>query len=46
MHLLQWSVPILTGVLEVLNAQQGEQQRPGDQVRGIAERAGDLVGIG
>ncbi len=46
MHLLQWSVPILTGVLEVLNAQQGEQQRPGDQLRGIAERAGGLVGIG
>ena len=25
---------------------QGEQQRPGDQLRGIAQRAGDLVGIG
>ncbi len=32
----QWSVPILTGVLVVLGAQQGEQQRP-------TKIAGDLV---
>ena len=46
MHVLQWSLPVLTGVLEVLNADQGEQQRPGQQLLGIAQRAGDLVGIG
>lgn len=46
MHVLQWSLPILTATLAVLNAQQGEQQRPADQLRGLAQRAGDLVGIG
>lgn len=46
MHVLQWSLPALTAALAVLNAQQGEQQRPADQLRGFAQRAGDLVGIG
>ena len=46
MHVLQWSLPVLTAGLEVLNAQQGEQQRPGAQLRGITQRAGELVGIG
>ena len=46
MHVLQWSLPILTAGLEVLSAQQGEQQRPAAQLRGLTQRAGDLVGIG
>jgi hypothetical protein len=29
LRLLQWVTPVLTGVLVVLGAQQGEQQRPG-----------------
>ena len=46
MHVLQWSLPALTSVLLVLNAQQGEQQRPAEQLRGFAARAGEAVGIG
>ncbi|GGZ83061.1 hypothetical protein ACFOOM_22965 [Streptomyces echinoruber] len=37
--LLQWAVPALTGGLLVLNALHGEQQRPGEQSRGMLQRA-------
>jgi hypothetical protein len=37
---LQWSLPLLTGVLVVLAAQQGEQQRP---VAGFVRRTVDSV---
>ncbi|MEJ2889424.1 hypothetical protein [Actinomycetospora aeridis] len=43
LRVLQVAVPALTGALVVLSAQAGEQQRPGDQLRGIARRAGDAV---
>lgn len=46
MRILQWSLPALTAGLEILNAQQGEQQRPNEQLRGFTQRAGELVGLG
>ncbi|MBX5332488.1 hypothetical protein HQO90_15970 [Rhodococcus fascians] len=33
---LQWALPVLTGTLVVLGAQQGEQQRPTEILSGIA----------
>jgi hypothetical protein len=36
LRLLQWAIPALTGVVVVLGAQQGEQQRPAQIVKGIA----------
>jgi hypothetical protein len=35
---LQWALPLLTGALVVLGAQQGEQQRPGQVVSGVGEK--------
>lgn len=32
---LQWALPVLTGSLVVLGAQQGEQQRPGQVLAGV-----------
>lgn len=48
---LQWITPALTGVLIILGAQQGEQQKPGERLRGardkVAKRStGVLSGIG
>jgi hypothetical protein len=43
LNALQYAVPILTGALVVLSAQAGEQQRPGDQLLGLARRAGSAV---
>ncbi|MET0325385.1 MAG: hypothetical protein ABW219_09190 [Ilumatobacteraceae bacterium] len=37
-RLLQWAIPALTGVLIVLNAAQGEQQRPLNVARGVLGR--------
>jgi hypothetical protein len=34
LRILQWATPVLTGALVVLGAQQGEQQRPGQRLRG------------
>ena len=34
---VQWVVPALTGCLVVLNALHGEQQRPGEQLSGVAK---------
>ena len=34
LRLLQWANPVLTGALIVLGSQQGEQQRPQEQLRG------------
>jgi hypothetical protein len=34
LRILQWATPVLTGALIVLGAQQGEQQRPQERVRG------------
>ena len=33
---LQWALPVLTGTIVVLGAQQGEQQRPAEILSGIA----------
>jgi hypothetical protein len=43
LHALQYAIPVLTGAIVVLSAQASEQQRPGDQLRGIARRAGSAV---
>jgi hypothetical protein len=38
LRVLQWSVPALTGALVAMDAFMGEQQRPGQVVRGTLER--------
>ena len=38
LNLLQWVVPALTGAMLVLNALQGEQQRPTSVARGVVDR--------
>jgi hypothetical protein len=42
---LQWALPVLTGAITVLGAQQGEQQRPAQILAGlgstVAKRARD-----
>ena len=42
---VQFLVPFFTGAALVLGAQAGEEQRPGEQLRGIARRAGSVVGL-
>ena len=37
-RILQWAVPTLTGLTIVLNAAQGEQQRPQHVLRGVLRR--------
>lgn len=37
-EILQWVTPVLTALILVLGAQQGEQQRPGEQARGISDK--------
>ena len=44
LRVAQWTIPLLTGALEVLNALQGEQQRPGEQGRGVVQRVAGLPG--
>jgi hypothetical protein len=44
LRVAQWTIPLLTGALEVLNALHGEQQRPDEQARGMAQRAAQLPG--
>jgi hypothetical protein len=39
LRVLQWVTPVLTGALVVLGAQQGEQQRPGQHLRGLGRNA-------
>ncbi|GAA5141528.1 hypothetical protein GCM10023340_03390 [Nocardioides marinquilinus] len=34
LKMTQWAIPAMTGVLVVMGAQQGEQQRPSQQLRG------------
>jgi len=36
LRILQWVTPVLTGTLIVLGAQQGEQQKPAEVVKGGA----------
>jgi hypothetical protein len=35
---LQWALPVLTGAILVLGAQQGEQQRPGQILAGVGNK--------
>lgn len=46
LKMAQWAVPALTGSLVILNAWQGEQQRPAEQAGGILERARRMAGLG
>jgi hypothetical protein len=39
LRILQWATPALTGVIIVLGAQQCEQQRPQERVRGWLKNA-------
>lgn len=43
LKILQWATPVLTGVLIVLGAVQGEQQRPTQVLRGAVKKAADAV---
>jgi len=43
MRVLQWVVPALTGALVVVTAYMGEQQKPGQVLRGMLSRAGGLT---
>jgi hypothetical protein len=45
LKVLQWVIPALTGGIVVLNALHGEQQRPSQQLPGLVQRAGQLVGV-
>ncbi|QEN13977.1 hypothetical protein ACRDU6_16035 [Mycolicibacterium sp. ELW1] len=40
----QWALPILTGAIVVLGAQQGEQQRPGQVLAGLGSTLARRVG--
>ncbi|WP_262283613.1 hypothetical protein [Micromonospora sp. MA102] len=43
MKLLQWAIPAMTGALVVVSAYMGEQQKPGQVLRGLLGRAGGLA---
>ncbi len=36
LKVLQWVTPVLTGIIVVLGAQQGEQQKPAQVIKGLA----------
>ena len=38
LQIVQWVIPVLTGIVMVLGAQQGEQQRPTQILRGLANK--------
>ena len=38
LHALQWAIPALTGVMLVLSARMGEQQRPSEVSKGMLRR--------
>ncbi|MER7457852.1 hypothetical protein [Micromonospora sp. NPDC126480] len=42
MKVLQWAIPALTGALIVVTAYMGEQQKPGQVLRGMLGRASSL----
>ena len=43
-RLLQWAIPVLTGTMIALGAQQGEQQRPAQMAHGLAARLSGVRG--
>ncbi len=40
---LQWIIPAVTGAILVLGAEQGEQQKPEEQARGVRRQALELA---
>ena len=40
LRILQWATPALTAVIVILSAQQGEQQRPAEILRGVRDKIG------
>ncbi|MGC5053996.1 hypothetical protein ACLQ2S_21385 [Micromonospora sp. DT48] len=42
LKMLQWTIPALTGALIVVTAYMGEQQKPGQVLRGVIGRVGGL----
>lgn len=44
MKMLQWAIPALTGALIVVSAYAGEQQKPGQVLRGVLKQVGALPG--
>lgn len=40
---LQWATPALTGAIIALGSQQGEQQRPGQVLRGVSAKAARMA---
>ncbi|MEO9220543.1 MAG: hypothetical protein ABI251_01970, partial [Mycobacteriaceae bacterium] len=38
LSVVQWAIPVLTGIVMILGAQQGEQQRPSQVLRGLANK--------
>jgi hypothetical protein len=44
MKVLQWAVPAITGALIVVTSYAGEQQKPGQVLRGMLGRAGGMMG--
>ncbi|MFV2103410.1 hypothetical protein [Micromonospora sp. LOL_024] len=43
LKMLQWTIPALTGALIVMTAYMGEQQKPGQVLRGMLGRANGLM---
>ncbi|WDZ87791.1 hypothetical protein [Micromonospora cathayae] len=43
MRVLQWAVPAITGALIVVTSYAGEQQKPGQVLRGVLGRAGGMM---
>ncbi|MEU4567497.1 hypothetical protein [Micromonospora sp. NPDC023956] len=46
MKVLQWAVPAITGALIVVTSYAGEQQKPGQVLRGMLGRAGGMMTLG
>jgi hypothetical protein len=46
LKVLQWAIPALTGAMIVVTAFAGEQQKPGQVLRGILNRGGHMRGAG
>lgn len=46
LKLCQWAIPALTAGIAVLNAVEGEQQRPSQAISGILAKPAQLLGMG
>ena len=45
LKMLQWAIPALTGALIVVTAYMGEQQKPGQVLRGMLGRANGMINM-